>query len=214
MTSRVPLRLVWPAHLVALLLVAVYLAMAVLESGLFRLGTIALVGAGLATWGALVRVSLPAQGSTAEQSPATIRGSRVLAGLLLTGWFLALTGTTLWGVVLWSSPESVPSIGFTVVMVLGALGSLPTLVALLRGRLHLWQVDLSTHGLRYAGGRKVVDLPWPDVSSVTLNGPGTQILLAHPTGADATSIPALAFDLPASQIVATIEAARASASHR
>lgn len=214
MTSRVPLRLVWPAHVVALILVAIYVAMAVVEPGLFRVGTIALTAAGIALWGALVWVTLPPRESITAQFPLTIRGSRFLAALLLVAWFLALAGTTVWGLVLWQEPDAVPSIGFTVVMILGGLGSLPTLLSLLRGRLHLWQLDLDALRLRYAGGRRVVEWPWTDVSEVTLNSAGTQILLTRVDGGGSSSIPTLPFQIHAPDLVAAIDAARATATRR
>ena len=101
------------------------------------------------------------------------------------------------------------SLGFTLVAALGALGSLPDLVRLVRGKLHAWRVDADAQGLRVTGYRAGTVVPWSQVKEVTTGIDGRlPCVVVKARNRDEIRVSVLAFDFTAEQLAARIESYR------
>lgn len=132
----------------------------------------------------------------------------VLAWSLVGAWlcFLAVAGLSAW--LLATDFDAVESPGFTIVLVLGAIASLPDLVRLLTGRLHRWRLVLGPDGLAYAGYRTSFELPWARIHGARVNERPAGVLVDRKGSDPDPVVPIIAFPVPAEQVVAEIEQAR------
>lgn len=147
------------------------------------------------------QLATDANGVTVIRSPATV------AWPLVQAWILGLVVIGVWVVVAARDFSDIESPGFTLLAVIGALGSLPDLYRLLTGRLHRWELTLGPDGYRYRGYRTDDAAPWSKVkgASIQRRGPAGVRIERKGTGADVV-VPAAAFGVPAEQIVEEIEA--------
>lgn len=204
---------VWPFHVVVAVMVGIYALMLVRGSGVHRLGTIALIGAMVTLWIVMLRSSRE-PGNDRHGAPVIrttgaveVHGSRPLAALLAGSWALVVVGTALWGLA-FVRGEDIPSPGFTLVMALAVLASLPTVVRAALGRLPLWRLTLDDTGLRYVGGRTRHAITWRDVERVGLDRPRTHLVVRDRATSSDVVVPILGFDLPAAEVLALVEEQR------
>lgn len=86
-------------------------------------------------------------------------GSRVFRAPALTtwplvaAWIVVLGVAAVWGWVVVTDIGELESPGFSLVMVVGALGSLPDFARLVTGRLHRWTLTVGPDALTYRGYR-------------------------------------------------------------
>lgn len=207
--------LLW-LHGICGFLVVVFTAMALLESGPSRVaaGLTALSSAFVwAAAGSATLLPRRRRDPDREGGRTVLAGSRRLVTLLLAAWALMLTGAAAWVVVAVVDLDAVDNPGWLLVLVLGALGSLPDLVRLATGRLHRWRVTLDESGLAYRGWRTSVRVPWADVRGVRLVPRPLSVEVERRDGAP-VRIPPVAFDVPPEQIVELVEDHRPSGGRR
>jgi hypothetical protein len=206
--NRLPWRISLGVHAALAVMTAIYVAMSLSTDGPGALGAWLVTGALLALWACWGWVTF---GPRRPVPPGTtsVTGSRPVAGLLGATVALVVAGAVVWGVLLATDPASLPNPGFVLILVVGALGSLPTLARAATGRLHLWRVDAGPEGVRYRGGRVDRALPWSAVGSVHLNALHTRLVLT-PTDPDAAAVevPMLAFDVDPAALRDAVEQAR------
>lgn len=132
--------------------------------------------------------------------------SPVLAsvGLLLSwGGLLVACGIYAWVAV--TDFDEVESPGMTLIAFLAALGTIPDLVRLVRGRLHRWRLTLAGDGLTYRGYRTSVHAPWGQVRRVEIQRRGPAGVRVE-TKDGSFVIPAAAFTVPSEQMLDEISA--------
>lgn len=210
--SRMPTRLAVGLHTGLAMVTAIYVAMSLRTDGPAAIGAWLVTGAVAALWAAATWVTLPPRGRVAADVDR-VAGSRPLAALLAAAVGLVLAGTAVWGGLFLADPEAggdLANPGFVLVMVVGAVGALPTVARAVTGRLHVWELSTGPDGLRYRGGRTDRVLPWIAVGSVVLNDPGTRLeVTPAAAGGPPLSVPTLAFDVPPDQLRDLVVAARA-----
>lgn len=205
-------------HAFCVFLGVVYGVMASLETGPVRLAAWAVVAAALLLWAAVIRTTLvprrrqpvqpEADGSVAVESP------RELAALVVGAWLVMLVAAAAWVVVAVTDFGSVESPGGLLVMVVGALVSLPDLVRLLTGRLHRWRVVADDDGIRYRGYHTDRTLPWSDIAVIE-SQPKPVGVAVQPKGAEPVLlVPALPFDEHPDAIAEALMGARRRATRR
>jgi hypothetical protein len=208
----------WTAAVLALLFFGVgsMAAMAVVEEGPAAQGAAFLaVSFGLvlvAAASALLRRRRPVEPRVTADGTRVFLAPVLTVWPLLGAWFAVLGGAALWGWVALTDLSALESPGASLVMVVGAVGSLPDLVRLLTGRLHRWRLELGPDTLTYRGYRTSLTLPWSKVHGAALHRgrPAGVRLDVKGAGADPV-VPITAFAAPAEQLVAEVERAKAAA---
>lgn len=202
----------WSAVVLTVLVVATvgFALLGTFSSGAMRwAGWLSALSAGLLLLAAVVALATPRRRRTLRPAPdgtLVIDSPAVIAWSLVGAWVGLLVVAALWVVVAATDLGSIESPGFTLVMVLGAVGSLPDLVRLLTGRLHRWRLVLGPDELSYRGYRTEVTLPWSRVhgARVQRRGPAGVLIDRLGTGPDPV-VPITAFTLPPEQIVEEIQ---------
>lgn len=146
-------------------------------------------------------------------------GSRVFRAPALTtwplvaAWIVVLGVAAVWGWVVVTDIGELESPGFSLVMVVGALGSLPDFARLMTGRLHRWTLTVGPDALTYRGYRTDVTVPWRDVRGAHVHERGPAGVRIDMRGAQAKDpiVPIAAFDVPAEQLVEEVAEARKNA---
>lgn len=148
-----------------------------------------------------------ADGTRVFRAPMT-----TVAGLLLA-WLMLLAVAVLWGYLALADWDALESPGFSLIMIAGAVASLPDLVRLLTGRLHRWTLELAPLSLTYRGYRTNITVPYSEVRRAVIqqrNPTGVRIVLRK--GVKGISLPITAFDVPAEQLIEEIHRSRKAAS--
>ena len=185
-------------HVFCLFVVAVFAAMASLETGAVRFAAWGVALAGLLLWAAVIRsTAVTRRREPVEPRPdasVVVESAPAIAGLLVAAWVVMLLAVVGWVVVAVTDFSSIESPGFTLVMVLAALGSLPDLVRLLTGRLHRWRVVADDSGIRYRGYHTDRSLAWNEISSIRAQATPPGVTVESKDGTPALLVPALPFD--------------------
>jgi hypothetical protein len=174
---------------------------------------------GIVAFGALMlvaSVSSLARPRRRREPEVLADGTRVFRAPALTVWplvgaWVAIMCTAVtWGVVMLDDFSALESPGFSLVVVIGAVGLIPDFVRLLTGRLHRWTLILGPDDLTYRGYRTNVSYPWKEVSGAKIQrrGPaGVRIDLRGAQRKDPV-VPITAFPVPAEQLIEEILGAR------
>lgn len=140
-------------------------------------------------------------GTVRVESPA------LLAGSLVAAWFLVLVVAVLWAWVAVTDVDRIESPGFTFLVVLGAVASLPDLVRLLTGRLHRWRLVLGPEELTYEGYRTRETVPYRKLHGARVQRERPVGVLVDRKGAGPDLvIPSPAFLVPAEQLAEVVTA--------
>ncbi|CAB4939869.1 unannotated protein [freshwater metagenome] len=198
---------------------------------LFTLGFLALAlnvdGAmGISAWGLFAfaalllcaAVSALARPRRRREPRVTPDGVRVFVAPALTtwplvgAWLAVLVVAGVWSFVAVTDFGALESPGFTLVTIVGAVGSLPDLVRLLTGRLHRWRLEIGPETLTYRGYRTDRSWSWTEVRGARIQqrGPAGVAIDLRGAGTDPI-VPITAFDVPAEQLVEEINRAKAAA---
>lgn len=183
-------------------------------------------GMGISAWGLFAfaalllcaAVSALARPRRRRDPRVTPDGVRVFIAPALTvwplvgAWLAVLVVAGVWAYVAVTDFDAIESPGFTLLTVVGAVGSMPDLVRLLTGRLHRWRLELGPETVTYRGYRTDQTWPWSQVR-------GARIQQGRPSGVAIDLrgartdpvVPFAAFAVPAEQLVEEIERARAAA---
>lgn len=142
---------------------------------------------------------------TSADGTVVISSPAVAAAGLLVAWLAALVLAAVWAVIAVVDFDRIEAPGFTIVLWVGALATLPDLVRLLTGRLHRWRVLIGPDGVTYRGYRTDETVPWAGLKRVTVSErkPAGVVLDRRGGGPDPV-IPAAAFTVPAEQIAEEI----------
>ncbi len=209
----------WAATVLAVLVLGTLagLVMAIVADGAMAWSGGALLVAFASLLGAAV--STLVRPRRRREPDVTAEGTRVfrapmptVAGLLVA-WLMLLAVAVLWGCLALTDWNALESPGFSLVVIGGALASLPDLVRLFTGRLHRWTLELAPASLTYRGYRTSITVPYSEVRSAVIqqrNPAGVKIVLRK--GAKGISLPITAFDVPAEQLVEEIHRSRKAAS--
>lgn len=142
---------------------------------------------------------MSADGTVVISSPA------VAAAGLLVAWLSALVLAAVWAGLAVVDFDRVEAPGFTIVMWVGALATLPDLVRLLTGRLHRWRVIIGPDGVTYRGYRTDETVPWASLKQARVSeGRRPGVVLDVKGNRPDPVIPAAAFTVPAEQIAEEI----------
>lgn len=161
------------------------------------------VGGGLvAACAALLRRRHRVMLEPGRDGDLVIRSPWLISAGLLVSWaaVLANCATWVWNALTGGDGEG---IGVSLLVLIGAVASLPDLVRLLTGRLYRWRITMSGQGVAYRGYRTSVLIPWNEVRRVRIQqkGPaGVRVEGRH----GSFVAPAVAFTVPAEQIVEEI----------
>ncbi len=199
-------------HVLCLFLVAVFSVMAILETGAVRFAAWGVALAALLLWGAVLSATvLPRRHEPVEPGPDTsvvVVSPPAIALLLVAAWVVMLVAVAGWVVVAVTDFSSIESPGFTLVMVLAALGSLPDLARLLTGRLHRWRVVADDAGIRYRGYHTDRALAWNEIASIRSQHRPPGVSVEVKDGSQALLVPALPFDVHPEAIAESLNARR------
>lgn len=112
----------------------------------------------------------------------------------------------LWLLLLLTDPGGTTFPAGLLALLVAAVGLLPDLVRLLRGRLYRWELRLDDEGYRYRGYRTDESGRWSQVHGARIvTGKDAGVLIDRKgTGPDRL-VPLAAFDVPAEQILEEIE---------
>jgi hypothetical protein len=152
--------------------------------------------------------------------PAVDGTVRIESPLLLAGSIVAAWGAVLVAAVLWVGAaitgfDDIASPGFTLVAVVGALGSLPDLVRLLTGRLHRWRLVLGPDSLTYEGYRIRETVPYSKVHGARVHRERPVGVLVDRKGSGPDLVvPSVPFLLPADQLAEEVTARTGAGSRR
>ena len=213
MTDKPVIPRTWTVTVITVLVVATLgfaLLGAFADVPLSWAGWLSAVSSGLLLLAAAVALTAPRRRRVLQPEPdgtLVIDSPAVVAAALVGAWFALLVVAALWVVVAVTDLGSIESPGFTLVMVLGAVGSLPDLVRLLTGRLHRWRLVLGPDELTYRGYRTEVTLPWSQVRGARIQRRPLGVLIDR-RGADPDPdplVPITAFTLAPEQIVEEIQ---------
>lgn len=103
--------------------------------------------------------------------------------------------------------DDIASPGFTLVAVVGALGSLPDLVRLLTGRLHRWRLVLGPDSLTYEGYRTRETVPYTAIHGARVHRERPVGVLVDRKGAGPDLVvPSVPFLVPADQLAEEVTA--------
>ncbi|GAA4376734.1 PH domain-containing protein [Nocardioides caricicola] len=132
--------------------------------------------------------------------------SPVLASVgLLVSWGGLLVACGIYAWVAVTDFDENESPGMTLIAVLAALGTVPDLVRLARGRLYRWRLTLAGDGITYRGYRTSVHAAWGQVRRVEIQrrGPaGVRVEMKD----GSFVVPAAAFTVPSEQMLDEIRA--------
>ena len=198
------------------LVVLGFLLLALTVGGVMQWSAWGLVASAALAW--CSAVSALARPRRHREPHVTPEGVRVFVAPGLTTWplvgawvaLLVVAGT--WAYVALTDFGALESPGFVLLTILGAVASLPDLVRLVTGRLHRWRLELGPEAVTYRGYRTDVSYPWSKVhgARVQERGPAGVAIDVKGSGTDPV-VPITAFDVPAEQLVAEIDRARAAA---
>lgn len=173
------------------------------------------VGAGsllVAAASAFVRPRRPREPLVTADGTRVFLSPALTAWGLVVAWLALLVVAGLWVVQAITDFGSIESPGFAFVTVMGAVGSLPDLSRLLRGRLHRWRLEVGPQTLRYRGYHTDVSWPWAKIHGAALQARGPAGVLVDLKGAGVDPvIPVAAFSVPAEQLIEEIERGKAAA---
>lgn len=214
----IPLR--WSTTVIAVL--TLFTLMLVVITAAFGDGIADMSMYGLATVSGLVLVSAVSSlvRPRRRREPKVLAdGTRVFRAPALTtwplvaAWVVVLGVAVVWAWVLVTDIGALESPGFSLVMVIGAVGSLPDFVRLATGRLHRWTLTLGPDALTYRGYRTDVTLPWRDVRGAHIHERGPAGVRIDIRGAQAKDpiVPIAAFNVPAEQLIDEVAQARKNA---
>ena len=214
----IPLR--WSTTVIVVL--AVFTLMLVVIAAAYGEGLADMSMFGLATVSGLVLVSALSalvRPRRRREPKVLADGTRVFRAPALTtwplvaAWVVVLGVAAVWGWVLVTDIAELESPGFSLVMVVGALGSLPDFVRLVTGRLHRWTLTLGPDALTYRGYRTDVTLSWRDVRGAHIHERGPAGVRIDIRGAQANDpiVPIAAFNVPAEQLIDEVAQARRNA---
>ncbi len=211
--SRVfPVGAVGILHGLCAVLFCLYAAMAALEDGLVQVAASGVAGSALLLWVAAARVTLLR--NTTDDDPVGVdvdlRASGVVVASLLGAWGLMLLSVVLWVIVLLTDAASLDSPGFMIITVLGAIGSLPDLLRLARGRLHRWTIRTDETGFHYAGWHTRLDVPWSDVRGFTGQDRPAGVLVRLGDG-ESITLTVTPFDVTPAGLATRLQSARSLA---
>jgi hypothetical protein len=208
----------YPAVVISFLTV---LTLAFLGLALFVDGVMGISAWGLFLFAALLlcaAVSALVRPRRRREPRVTPDGVRVFVAPALTAWslvgawlaVLVVAGT--WAYVAVTDFDALESPGFSLLTIVGAVGTLPDLVRLLTGRLHRWRLELGPETVTYRGYRTAQSWPWSKVHGARIQeGRPTGVAIdLRGAGADPV-VPIVAFDVPGEQLVEEIDRAKAAA---
>jgi hypothetical protein len=221
MSARAGVRLIprwYPSVVISALTL---FTLAFLGLALFVDGVMGISAWGLFAFAALLlcaAVSALARPRRRREPRVTPDGVRVFVAPALTvwplvgAWLAVLVVAAVWAYVAVTDFGALESPGFSLLTVVGAVGSLPDLVRLLTGRLHRWRLELGPETVTYRGYRTDQSWPWSQVRGARIQQarPSGVAIDLRGAGADPV-VPFAAFDVPAEQLVEEIERARAAA---
>ncbi len=166
----------------------------------------------LAALSSLVRPRRVREPAFAADGTRVFLAPMLTVAALLGAWFAALAVAALWGFVALTDFDALESPGFSLVTIVGALGSLPDLVRLLTGRVHRWRLELGPETLRYRGYRTDVTWPWSKIhgARIQARGPAGVAIDVKGAGKDPV-VPITAFAVPAEQLIEEIQRAKSAA---
>lgn len=142
-----------------------------------------------------------AEGSVRVEAPLS------LVGALLGAWGAVLVAAGLWVVAAVTGLDEIAAPGFTLVAVVGALGTLPDLVRLLTGRLHRWRLVLGPDTLTYEGYRISETVPYTKLHGATLHrGRPVGVLVDRKGSGPDLVVPTVPFLVPADQLAEEVAA--------
>lgn len=200
-----PWRLVVGLHLACIFVVVVFSAMAMVEDGPVQPAAWGVATAALLVWVAAVQATLvprrPRPLRPRDDGALVIESPPVLAGALVVAWFLMLVAVAFWSYVAITDFGAITNPGWTLVMTLGALGSLPDLVRLVTGRLHRWRLVAADDGVHYRGYRSDWHLPWAKVASVGLQDRPAGVRVGTRGTETDRVVPIACFDVPPEQVI-------------
>ena len=174
-------------------------AVAVTERGPVRAAAWGVALAAVLLWGAVVQATLVPRGRgpvvPRPDGSVVVESPLRLVVLVVAAWVVMLAAVLGWVVVAITDLGSLESPGFTLVMMVGGVASLPDLVRLLRGRLHRWRVVADDDGIRYRGYHTDRVLTWSEVSAVRSPDKPPGVTVERKDGGPALLVPAIAFDV-------------------
>lgn len=146
-----------------------------------------------------VTLDTRADGTVVIESPALAS-----VGLLVSwGGLLAACGIYSWVAV--TDFDEIEAPGMTLIAVVAALGTIPDLIRLARGRLYRWRLTLAGDGLTYRGYRTSVHAPWGQIRRVEIQRRGPAGVRVE-TKDGRFVVPAAAFTIPCEQMLDEIRA--------
>ncbi len=131
---------------------------------------------------------------------------------LVGAWLTVMVMAGLWGFIALTDFSALESPGRVLVVLFGAVFSLPDLARLLTGRLHRWRLEIGPDALTYRGYRTDVTWPWSQVHGARIQARGPAGVLVDVRGAGKDPVvPITAFAVPAEQLLEEIERAQVAA---
>ncbi len=128
-----------------------------------------------------------------------------LAWSLLGSYLLVLCSAGVWIYLAVTDFSRISEAGPVVVVILGAIASLPELFRLLTGRLHRWRLTLTREGFTYQGYRRAVSEPWRAVHGVsTVRGKNASVVVDLKASRPDLVIPATVFLIDPGQLAEEI----------